>query len=60
VSLEFRCADVGVVCRGKVTAETAEDLIQKVAAHAADAHDVPELSQTLVDYAVTTVRVKGD
>jgi predicted small metal-binding protein len=49
-----------VVCRGKVTAETAEDLIQKVAAHAADAHDVPELSQTLVDYAVTTVRVKGD
>lgn len=60
MSLEFRCADVGVVCRGKVTAETAEDLIQKVAAHAADAHDVPELSQTLVDYAVTTVRVKGD
>lgn len=56
MSLEFRCADVGVVCRGKVTAETADDLIQKVAAHAADAHDVPELSQTLIDYAVTTVR----
>lgn len=60
MSLEFRCADVGVVCRGKVTAETAEDLIQKVAAHAADAHDVPELSQTLIDYAVTTVRARGD
>lgn len=59
MSLEFRCADVGVVCGGKVTAETAEDLIQKVAAHAADAHDVPELSQTLIDYAVTTVR-RGD
>lgn len=60
MSLEFRCAEVGVVCRGKVTAETAEDLIQKVAAHAADAHDVPELSQTLIDYAVTTVRDRGD
>lgn len=58
MSLEFRCADVGVVCRGKLTADTAEDLIEKVAAHAADAHDVPQLSQTLVDYAVTTVRVK--
>ncbi|MFP5332617.1 MAG: DUF1059 domain-containing protein [Acidimicrobiia bacterium] len=60
MSLEFRCADVGVVCRGKITADTAEDLIQKVAAHAADAHDVPELSQTLVDYAVSTVRVQED
>lgn len=60
MSLEFRCADVGVVCRGKLTADTAEDLIEKVAAHAADAHDVPQLSQTLVDYAVTTVRVKED
>lgn len=60
MSVEFRCADVGVVCRGKITADTAEDLIQKVAAHAADAHDVPELSQTLVDYAVSTVRVQED
>lgn len=58
MSLEFRCADVGVVCRARVSADTAEDLIDKVAAHAADAHDVPELSQTLVDYAVSTVRVK--
>lgn len=56
MSLEFRCADVGVVCRGAIRAETAEELVQKVAAHAADRHGVPALSQTLVDYAVTTVR----
>lgn len=60
MSLEFRCANVGVVCKGRVTADTAEELIQKVAAHAAEAHDVPELSQTLIDYAVTTVRASEE
>ena len=54
--LEFRCADVGVVCKGKVRADTADELVAKVAAHAADAHGVPELSQTLIEYAKSTVR----
>lgn len=55
MALQFRCRDVGVVCRAKVTADTADDLVAKVAAHAADAHGVPELSDTLVRYAVSTV-----
>lgn len=60
MSLEFRCADVGVVCRGKVRADTAEELVAKVAEHAADAHDVPQLSQTLIEYAKSTVHETDD
>jgi predicted small metal-binding protein len=55
MAVEFRCADVGVACRAKTTADTPEELVAKVAAHARDAHDV-ELNDTLVDYAVTEVR----
>jgi predicted small metal-binding protein len=55
MSLEFRCRDVGVVCNGKITAETPEELLGKIAEHADDTHGVPELSETLVDYAKTVV-----
>lgn len=55
MTLEFRCADVGVVCRGKVRADSVDALIGAVAEHAADAHDVAQLSETLIAYAVTTV-----
>jgi predicted small metal-binding protein len=58
--LEFRCADVGVVCKGKVQAETVDDLVAKIAQHADHAHGVPQLTETLVNYAKTTVRVVGD
>lgn len=58
MSLEFRCRDVGVVCNAKVTAETLEELLTKIAEHAEHAHGVPELSETLVDYAQTVVREK--
>ncbi len=55
MTVEFRCADVGVACRATTTADTPEALVAKVAAHAKDAHGV-ELNQTLIDYAVTEVR----
>lgn len=58
MTLEFRCRDVGVVCRAKVHAETADDLIAKVAHHAAEKHGVPALTQTLINYAVSTVHPK--
>lgn len=60
MSLEFRCRDVGVVCRGKIQADTADELVAKVAAHAADKHGVPELSQTLINYAKSTVHEVGE
>lgn len=54
MALQFRCEDVGVNCRAVTRADTKEDLVSKVAAHAKAAHGV-ELNQTLVDYAVTKV-----
>ena len=56
MKLTFRCRDVGVVCRATVSAETEEELVAKIAEHAAEAHGVTELSETLVDYAKTKVR----
>ena len=58
MTVEFRCADVGVACRNVATAETADELVAAVAAHAEAKHGV-ELNQTLIDYAVTKVRTTG-
>ena len=58
MSVEFACADVGVACRQVTRAETADELVAAVAAHAKEKHDV-ELNATLVDYAVTKVRTTG-
>lgn len=58
MALEFRCQDVGVACKNVATAETADELVAAVAAHAKAKHGV-ELNQTLVDYAVTKVRPAG-
>lgn len=58
MAVQFRCADVGVACKNVATADTADELVAKVAAHARDVHGV-ELNATLVDYAVTKVRPAG-
>ncbi len=55
MTLEFHCADVGVECKAKTTAATKDELVAKVAAHAKAEHGV-ELTDTLVDYAVSQVR----
>jgi predicted small metal-binding protein len=59
MTVEFRCQDVGVACRNVARADTADELVAAVAAHARDEHGV-ELNQTLIDYAVTKVRPAGD
>jgi predicted small metal-binding protein len=59
MALEFRCADVGVACSAVTTASTKEELLAKVGAHASAAHGV-DLNETLIDYALTTVRSTGD
>lgn len=58
MSLEFRCQDVGVACRNVARADTADELVTAVAAHAEKKHGVT-LNATLVDYAVTKVRPSG-
>lgn len=55
MAVEFRCADVGIACRATTTADTPEELVAKVVAHARETHDV-ELNDTLVDYALSEVR----
>lgn len=55
MALEFRCADVGVACSKVTKAGSKEELLAQVAEHARTRHGV-ELNDTLVDYALTTVR----
>lgn len=58
MTLEFRCERVGVTdCKSATTAETADELLAKVAEHARTAHGV-ELNDTLVNYALSTVAEK--
>ncbi len=55
MALEFQCKNVGVTdCNHKATADTAEELLAKVAAHAESKHEV-KLNQTLINYALSTV-----
>ena len=58
MAVEFCCQDVGVACKNVARADTAEQLVAAVAAHAKAKHGV-ELNQTLIDYAVTKVRPAG-
>lgn len=58
MTVEFRCADVGVACKNVAKAQTADELVAAVAAHAKAKHGV-ELNATLVDYAITKVRTTG-
>ncbi len=56
MALEFACQRVGVTdCNHTATAESKDELLASVAEHAKDAHGV-ELNDTLIDYALTTVR----
>ncbi len=55
MALEFRCKNVGVVCNASLEADTEEELLTKIAGHAADAHGVAQLTATLVNYAKSTV-----
>ena len=45
----FECANVVPGCAGRVEGETEQDVLQKVAAHAAEAHDITEISPELAD-----------
>ena len=56
MALEFACARVGVVdCSLVARADTKDELLTVVAEHARKVHHV-ELNETLIDYALTTVR----
>ena len=56
----FACADVGAVCKAKVTGETTDEVLAKAVEHAKEKHGVDlTVSQTLVKYAASKVRDEG-
>lgn len=56
MALEFACSRVGITdCKTVATAQSAEELLAAVASHAKQIHGV-ELNDTLIDYALSTVR----
>lgn len=56
MALEFQCKNVGVTdCNHKATGDSVDDLLAKVASHAESKHGV-QLNQTLINYALTTVK----
>ena len=58
MGLEFRCEHVGVTdCKAATVADSKDELLAKVAAHARDTHGV-ELNETLINYALSTVTEK--
>ncbi len=55
MAFQFQCKNVGVTdCKHTATAETADELLAQVAAHAESKHGVT-LNSTLVNYALSTV-----
>ena len=53
---EMRCADVGMDCDFVARAETTEELMGQVAAHAAEAHGITEISDELAAQVQSVVR----
>ena len=53
---ELRCADVGMECDFVATAPTTDELMQKVAAHAADVHGITEITPELQAKVASVIR----
>ena len=49
MTLVVRCRDVGFDCDGVVRAETEEEVLQQVAAHAKTVHGLETVSEEVVD-----------
>lgn len=57
---ELRCADVGMDCDYVATASTEEELMGKVAAHAAEMHGIYEITPELEAKVASVIREKPD
>ena len=49
MSYEFECANVVPGCEGKVSGTTKEEVVQKAAQHATDAHGMATLPDEVVE-----------
>ncbi len=45
----FKCRDTGMECDFEVTAETEDELMPKIAEHAAQAHDMETIPADVMD-----------
>lgn len=45
----IKCKDLGMDCGFKATAETEEELLKKVAEHAAEVHGMKEISPEMME-----------
>ena len=48
--------DAGATCRFSATAESKEELLQKVAEHLRKKHKVPQVTKTLQNYALRVTK----
>ena len=53
---EMRCADVGMDCDFVARAETTDELMEQVAAHAAETHGITEVSEELAAKVQSVIR----
>jgi len=51
-----RCRDVGFDCDGVVKAETEEEALKQVAAHAKTAHNVEKVSEEVIEKVKKVIR----
>ena len=56
MTLVVHCRDVGFDCEGVVKAESEEELLQQVAAHAGSAHGVEEVTEEIVEKVKSVIR----
>ena len=53
---EMKCADVGMDCDFVARADTTDELMVQVAAHAAEVHDITEVSEELAAQVQSVIR----
>ena len=58
MTLVVHCRDVGFDCEGVVKAESEEELLQQVAAHAGSAHGVEEVTAEIVEKVKSVIRTE--
>lgn len=45
----LRCKDIGMDCDFEARAETEDELLEQAAQHAAEVHEIPEMTPDLVE-----------
>lgn len=56
MSVEVGCEDLGLACSHRMSGHSEEELADELRRHAADRHDVPQLNDTLLAYALSRAR----